>query len=76
MMKWVIGYLIFQVLLFVIILLITNKTDKRSATKTYKPNEVPDGFEKTSESFVDTKTKNVVYVYYNKHTGKRIYVEH
>ncbi|MRG87312.1 hypothetical protein [Salinibacillus xinjiangensis] len=75
MMKFVIGYFIIQIVLLIVILLITNKTDKKSHRKYYRPNEVPEGYVKTSESFIDTKTKNVIVVYYNKTTGKRIYVE-
>ncbi|WP_102029268.1 hypothetical protein [Salirhabdus sp. Marseille-P4669] len=73
---FIIGYLIFQVVLFVVILLITNRTDKKGKIKYYKPNEVPVGFMKTKESFIDTSTKQVIYVYYNKSTGQRIYVEY
>ncbi|WP_202925662.1 hypothetical protein [Virgibacillus sp. MSP4-1] len=76
MMKFVIGYFVFQILLLIVILAITHHTDKNSRKAFLQPNEVPEGFEKTSETFIDTKTKKTIYVYYNRLTGKRIYVEH
>lgn len=75
-MKFIIGYFMFQILLLIVILIITHRTDKNSRKKFFQPNEVPEGFEKTAESFIDTKTKMVIHVYYNQHTGKRIYVVH
>ncbi|UFT98618.1 hypothetical protein KO561_15665 [Radiobacillus kanasensis] len=74
MMKFVIGYLIFQIVLFLVLLIISNRTDKRNRGKFVHINKVPPGFEKTSESFIDTKSKVPVYVYFHPETGKRLYV--
>lgn len=71
----IIGYILFQIALVSIIFLVTNKTDKKSKKRNIPKNEVPIGFEPTSESFIDSHTKKVVTVYYNKTTGKRMYVE-
>ncbi len=74
-MKYIIGYVIFQVVLLLVLFVVTNKTDKRSKSKLIHSNQVPAGFEKTSESYIDSRTKKKIYVYYNSSTGKRIYVE-
>ncbi len=75
-LKIIIGYLIFQVILLIILFAFTNFTDKKSSRTYLRPNEVPEGFQKTKETFLDPKTNNVIYVYYNEMTGERIYVEH
>ncbi|QDP41331.1 hypothetical protein [Radiobacillus deserti] len=74
MVKLVIGYFIFQTVLFLVLFIISNRTDKRSRSKYVHISEVPEGFVKTSESFMDMKKKIPVYVYYNHETGKRVYV--
>ncbi|MBB6454076.1 hypothetical protein HNQ94_002527 [Salirhabdus euzebyi] len=76
MWKFIVAYFIFQLVLFIVILLLTNRTDKKSATTKYIPvADVPEGFQKTSESFLDNKTNQPVFIYYNPTTGKRIYVQ-
>ncbi|MCT2537894.1 hypothetical protein NC661_20110 [Aquibacillus koreensis] len=75
MWKFVIGYFIFQIVLLIVILVITNKTDKKSKKRHIRANEIPPGFEKTSESFIDSYSNKVIYVYYNKDNGERVYVE-
>lgn len=75
MWMFIIGYIIFQIVLLLAIFVITNRTDRRSKKRNVSLSDVPDGFEKTTESFIDSRTNKVVHVYYNKNNGKRLYVE-
>ncbi|BFH68832.1 hypothetical protein J27TS7_23520 [Paenibacillus dendritiformis] len=73
MLKWILAYFGFQFLLFLILLLIARKKDRR--LKLEQAEELPDGCIPTREIFRDPSTGQIVAVYYHPATGKRYYLQ-
>ncbi|MBG9794895.1 hypothetical protein ABD76_21435 [Paenibacillus dendritiformis] len=71
MLKWVLAYFGFQLLLFLILLLAARKKDRRLHQE--QGEEMPAGSMPTRETFRDPSTGQRVTVYYHPATGKRYY---
>ncbi|PZM63884.1 hypothetical protein [Paenibacillus dendritiformis] len=71
MLKWILAYFGFQLILFVILLLVARKKDRRLHLE--QAEEVPDGCIPTREISRDPSTGQIVTVYYDPATGKRYY---
>ncbi|MGG3839878.1 hypothetical protein ABEV00_23030 [Paenibacillus thiaminolyticus] len=71
MLKWILAYFGFQLMLFLILLLVARKKDRRLHLE--QAEEVPDGCIPTREISRDPSTGQIVTVYYDPATGKRYY---
>ncbi|GAB6926345.1 hypothetical protein JCM10914A_03280 [Paenibacillus sp. JCM 10914] len=71
MMKFIVAYVVFQIIIFTVLIVISSKKDKRFAAAIQKP---PPNFEPTNEVFYDPIENIMKRVYYNQFTGERIYL--
>lgn len=71
MSKIIIFYLLFQLLLFIVLLAVSSKLDKRNLKSTH----IPEGFVPTKEKIIDPEKNEQFIVYYHPKTGERIYIE-
>lgn len=71
MITFLIVYFSLQLLFFIVFLIISAFRDRRHQAN--KHEQVPEGFEKTSEVSIDPSTGKKVTVYYNSRTGQRWY---
>lgn len=71
MLTWILAYFGFQLILFLILLMVARKKDRRLHQE--QAEEVPDGYIPTREVSRDPSTGQIVTVYYHPATGKRHY---
>lgn len=72
MWKYIIGYFIFQLSILAFFFFLSWKKDRR-----YKEGNlvIPEGYNRTEEVMIDPGSGKKQRVYYNKESGRRIYVK-
>lgn len=73
MMKFILYYFLFQLVILAIFLLLSKIKDKRYKNDLNK--DIPEGFQKTDEVSIDPVSGKKLIVFYNNDTGDRIYRE-
>lgn len=71
MITFLIVYFSLQLVFFIVFLIVSAFRDRRHQANEHE--QVPEGFEKTSEVSIDPSTGKKVTVYYNPRTGQRWY---
>lgn len=71
-MKWLLYYLVFQLIVTLIFWIISRRKDKRYNAASMKAAE---GFEPTQEVSIDPVTQVETRVYVKPDTGERMYIE-